>query len=54
MVTAYNMKVAQMPFEERFQLPKPTAPANPFHAHRDTITRYRKEVDFIRSLQPGW
>ncbi len=54
MVMAYNMKVEQTPFEERLQLPEPPAPANPFHAHRDTIARYRKEVNLIRSLQPGW
>lgn len=54
MVTAYNLKVRQTPFDGRFRLPIPEAPVNPIPAHRSTIERYRNEVAFIRSLQPQW
>jgi hypothetical protein len=54
MVTAYNLKLAQTPFDEQLQLPVPNAPVNPIPAHRSTIERYRNEVAFIRSLQPQW
>jgi hypothetical protein len=54
MVAAYNLKLRQTPFDDRFQLPVPNAPANPIPAHRSTIERYRSEVAFIRSLQPQW
>jgi uncharacterized protein YprB with RNaseH-like and TPR domain len=54
MVTAYNMKVRQTPFDHRFRLPVPATPSNPIPAHRGTIERYRSEVSFIRSLQPQW
>ncbi len=54
MVTAYNMKVDRTPFAKRFGIPIPNRPANPFCVQRQTIERYRKEVSFIRSLQPQW
>lgn len=54
MVTAFNMKLRQTPFDGRFRLPMPELPANPFTAHRGTIAQYRNEVSFIRSLQPQW
>ena len=54
MVTAYNLKVRQTPFDGRFRLPMPPAPVNPIPACRRTIDRYRNEVAFIRSLQPQW
>ena len=54
MVTAYNMKVRQTPFDGRFRMPMPETPQNPIPAHRRTIERYRNEVAFIRSLQPQW
>ncbi len=54
MVAAYNLKLAQTPFDDRFQLPEPATPVNPIPAHRSTIDRYRNEVAFIRSLQPQW
>ena len=54
MVTAYNLKVRQTPFDGRLRLPTPETPTNPIAAHRNTIERYRSEVAFIRSLQPQW
>ena len=54
MVSAYNLKIGQTPFERRFRLPMPQTPPNPIRAHRRSITRYRNEVAFIRSLQPQW
>ncbi|WP_319407055.1 ribonuclease H-like domain-containing protein [uncultured Desulfosarcina sp.] len=54
MVTAYNLKVRQTPFDLRSRLPVPQIPPNPIPAHRRTIARYRNEVAFIRSLQPQW
>lgn len=54
MVTAFNMKINQTPFDGRFRLPMPDTPANPIPAHRRTIEQYRSEVTFIRSLQPQW
>lgn len=54
MVTAYNLKIRQTPFDDRFRLPMPETPSNPIAAHRGTIERYRGEVAFIRSLQPQW
>lgn len=54
MVTAFNMKIGQTPFDRRFRLPTPEIPRNPISAHRRTIERYRNEVSFIRSLQPQW
>ena len=54
MVTAFNLKVRQTPFDRRFRLVVPPTPTNPIPAHRRTIARYRNEVVFIRSLQPQW
>ncbi len=54
MVTAFNMKIGQTPFDPRFRLPMPEIPPNPIPAHRRTIEQYRSEVAFIRSLQPQW
>jgi uncharacterized protein YprB with RNaseH-like and TPR domain len=54
MVTAFNLKVRQTPFDRRFRLPMPPAPVNPIPASRKAIDRYRNEVAFIRSLQPQW
>ena len=54
MVTAFNLKVRQTPFDRRFRLSMPETPRNPISAHRGTIERYRNEVTFIRSLQPQW
>ncbi len=54
MVTAFNLKVRQTPFDRQCRLAVPPAPTNPIPAHRRTIARYRKEVSFIRSLQPQW
>ena len=54
MVTAFNRNVRQTPFDRRCRLAVPPAPTNPIPAHRQTITRYRNEVSFIRSLQPQW
>ena len=54
MVTAFNLKVAQTPFNRRFRLPMPATPSNPIPVHRRTIERYRHEVTFLRSLQPQW
>ena len=54
MITAYNLKVRQTPFDRRFRLALPPTPPNPIPTHRRTIARYRNEVAFIRSLQPQW
>ncbi len=54
MVTAFNLKVGQTPFNRGFRLPMPQIPPNPIPAHRRTIERYRNEVAFVRSLQPQW
>lgn len=54
MVTAFNLKVRQTPFDRLCRLAVPPAPTNPIPAHRRTIARYRKEVSFIRSLQQQW
>ncbi len=54
MVSAYNLKVRQTPFDGRFRLPTPQTPINPIPFHPSTIERYRSEVAFIRSLQPQW
>jgi uncharacterized protein len=52
MVTAFNLKVRQTPFDRQFRLPMPPKPVNPIPVCRNTIDRYRNEVSFIRSLQP--
>jgi uncharacterized protein YprB with RNaseH-like and TPR domain len=54
MVIAYNLNVERTPFGSRFRLPLPTAPQNPHRVHRSTVSRYRGEAAFIRSLQPQW
>jgi len=54
MVTAFNMKIGQTPFDRRFRLPMPEIPPNPIPPHLGTIEQYRSEVAFIRSLQPQW
>ncbi|NNG00601.1 MAG: ribonuclease H-like domain-containing protein [Desulfobacteraceae bacterium] len=54
MVTAFNMKVEQTPFDDRFRMPAPDLPRNPIPAHPQTIDRYRHEAAFLRSLQPQW
>ncbi len=52
MVHAYNLNIDGTPFSDH-RLPVPDIPPNPFRIHRTTLARYRREVDFIRSLQPG-
>lgn len=54
MVEAFNRKIGQTPFARRLRLPATHPSRNPFDAHRRTIDRYRREVAFIRSLQPQW
>ncbi|BBO69482.1 exonuclease [Desulfosarcina alkanivorans] len=54
MVTAFNMKLGQTPFDRRLRLPVPAVTPNPIPAHRSTVEQYRNEVSFIRSLQPQW
>ncbi|MBC2712958.1 MAG: ribonuclease H-like domain-containing protein [Desulfosarcina sp.] len=54
MVTAFNLKIRQTPFDRRYRLPLPKAPENPIPVHRHTIDRYRSEAAFIRSIQPQW
>ena len=54
MVTAFNLSVEKTGFHHSAMLPVPDPPDNPYHAHRPTISRYRKEVNFLRSLQPQW
>lgn len=54
MVTAFNMSIERTPFHRGFQLTVPETPENPLNVDRPTISRYRREVAFIRSLQPQW
>ncbi len=54
MLTAFNMSTEKAGFHHGAMLPIPKPPDNPFHVHRSTISRYRKEVGFLRSLQPQW
>lgn len=54
MVTAYNLKLDRTPFAQRFRLPDPKPPRNPFDVHPGTLSRYRREAAFIRSLEPRW
>ena len=54
MVTAFNMSIEKTGFHSSAMLPIPDPPDNPFQAHRSTISRYQKEVGFLRSLQPQW
>jgi len=54
MITAYNMKLDQTPFNGQFNIRTSKPPQNPIPVHRHTIERYRREVNLIRSLQPTW
>lgn len=54
MVTAFNLGIERTAFHCGSSLPVPETPENPLNVDRPTISRYRGEVDFIRSLQPQW
>jgi uncharacterized protein YprB with RNaseH-like and TPR domain len=44
MVLAYNAKLKQTPFADRYGLPPPKVPPNPFRADPDTIARIRRRL----------
>ena len=54
MITAFNMSIERCGFHHEALLPMPPIPDNPLQAHRSTISKYRREVTFLRSLQPQW
>ena len=54
MITAFNMSIEKTGFHDGPMQPTTDPPANPFHVHRSTVSRYRDEVAFLRSLQPQW
>lgn len=44
LVRAYNLKVAQTPFNELLQLPIPSAPENPFEVDQATVNRLQTSL----------
>lgn len=46
MVLAYNMKVRETPFAERYRLPLPILPEIPFRADPETIARLKGEMSW--------
>ena len=54
MITAFNMSIERTGFHHGATLPMAASPKNPLQVHRPTISKYRREVTFLRSLQPQW
>ena len=54
MLTAFNMSIERCGFHHEALLPMAASPENPLQPHRPTISKYRREVTFLRSLQPQW
>jgi uncharacterized protein len=54
MVTAFNMGIERTGFHHGAMLPITASPNNPLHVHGPTVSKYRGEVAFLRSLQPQW
>ncbi len=56
MVEAYNLKLKQTPFYERYALPLPpmTGGSNPYRVDVETIARLRPEHAFLSSLEPRY
>ena len=56
MVKAYNLKLQQTPFYERYALPLPPLDEyrNPYQADVDMIAKLRPEHAFLKSLEPHY
>jgi uncharacterized protein len=54
MITAFNLGMERTELSPGTPLTVPEPPKNPHTAYRETISRYRGEVGFLRSLQTVW